>query len=453
MLIRRTVSTATKASRQIPYPSLRDLVKKRPPHLRLRCSKEAYGDIYKFKIPMGPEAVMLFDPNDAEIVYRSAGKWPNRPGFLALEEFRSSNPLYTNAAGLLSSQGEPWHDFRAKVQTALLRPQNIRAYHDRVDAVAKDFIEDVFIKTLGEDGRATPDLIQHLYQWGLESTGVLAFDRRLGVLSTELQIIDLVQKIFSLSQSLERNLIWKYIGSLLPNYRKMVQCFEQNGVPCKEIERNTLDAGSSVIGNLYKAGCDSNVLCVLALDMLMAGVDTAANQIAFAFYFIAQNPRVQEKLASYLMATLREVLRVRPTAYVNTRICDMPVQLKDFTIEEGNMVLFCHIVMCHDPRFVNEPEEFRPERYIKSSPLYERLQPFTSLPFGHGPRVCVGRRFANLEMCLLLARVLSKYRLELTPEPLKITVPLLMKPEESEEWRTRLAMDNNNCGIQSFFII
>ncbi|CAB4068879.1 CYP49A [Lepeophtheirus salmonis] len=406
----------------------------------LERSRLVYGDIYKFKAPLGPDVVVLFKPHHAEIAYRSAGKWPNRPGFHAIQQFRSQKELYSNNSGF----------YRLRDKTA---------YHQRVNGVVEDFIKDIFENTL-EDGKASADLLEYLYQWGLESTGVLAFDRRLGVLNPSLdsssesqEIINLVQEIFSLSQYLERNMVWKYIGLLHGKYRQITKCLNRLeeltikyvDEKIEMIERKGSCSDTSVIENLYHAGCDKNVLCVLALDMLMAGVDTAANEISFAFHYIAQNQKVQEKLfneirsldiddpnfvenAVYLRATLKEVLRLKPTAYVNVRMCQNSIELDDYLIQEGSMILFCHIVMCHDPRFVNDPLEFRPERYIKSHPHYERLQPFTSLPFGYGPRVCVGKRFANLEMGLLLARIISKYKLEPTSEKLEIKVPLLLKP-------------------------
>lgn len=73
------------------------------------------------------------------------------------------------------------------------------------------------------------------------------------------------------------------------------------------------------------------------------------------------------------------------------------VQLVFPTIVTGNM-----------PEFVTEPERFMPERWMKQSTASDstlHIHPFASLPYGHGPRMCLGRRFADLEMQILLAKV------------------------------------------------
>ena len=61
--------------------------------------------------------------------------------------------------------------------------------------------------------------------------------------------------------------------------------------------------------------------------------------------------------------------------------------------------------MSNDPKYVSEPEKFIPERWIKGSAYYIEMNPFAFLPFGHGPRMCIGRRFAELETQIILVKV------------------------------------------------
>lgn len=71
--------------------------------------------------------------------------------------------------------------------------------------------------------------------------------------------------------------------------------------------------------------------------------------------------------------------------------------------------VFCHYVLSRDPSIFPEPESFYPQRWLKSEPDNLRAQhPFGSVPFGYGIRGCLGRRIAELEMQLLLARVSGK---------------------------------------------
>ena len=68
----------------------------------------------------------------------------------------------------------------------------------------------------------------------------------------------------------------------------------------------------------------------------------------------------------------------------------------------------------HNPEFHPEPEAFRPERFLKENA--DQLVQYTFHPFGAGPRVCIGQRFAMVEMKLCIAKLLQKYRIEATPE-------------------------------------
>lgn len=70
--------------------------------------------------------------------------------------------------------------------------------------------------------------------------------------------------------------------------------------------------------------------------------------------------------------------------------------------------MFPTIVTGNMPEFVTEPEKFLPERWMKQTASNDatlHIHPFASLPYGHGPRMCLGRRFADLEMQILLAKV------------------------------------------------
>lgn len=69
--------------------------------------------------------------------------------------------------------------------------------------------------------------------------------------------------------------------------------------------------------------------------------------------------------------------------------------------------------MHHNPNFFPEPEKFTPERFLK--PNSETIVPFSYLPFGGGPRICIGQRFAIVEMKMAMAKLLSRFRIVDTP--------------------------------------
>ena len=165
--------------------------------------------------------------------------------------------------------------------------------------------------------------------------------------------------------------------------------------------------------------------------MLFAAVDTTSNTSQWLLYCLATNPEVQELLyqeitkqvlpghvptaddinkMSYLKSCLKESQRMFPVSISFVRIPTKEITLGGYQIPSGAMVHAQTYVTGHDSENFPEPENFRPERWMRDAPI--KPQPFTYLPFAVGNRACVGRRVANLEISLLLARILQTYKIE-----------------------------------------
>ncbi|MBD1924557.1 cytochrome P450 [Microcoleus sp. FACHB-831] len=157
------------------------------------------------------------------------------------------------------------------------------------------------------------------------------------------------------------------------------------------------------------------------ITLLMAGHETTASALSWALYWIDHHPEVREKLLNeldttdptaiarlpYLNAVCQETLRIYPIAIVAfPRILRKPLQVMDYEFEPG-AVLFPCIYMAHQREEVYpEPKRFKPERFLE-----RQYSPYEYLPFGGGNRRCIGMAFAQYEMKLALATIISKYRL------------------------------------------
>nr|KAF6494450.1 cytochrome P450 family 27 subfamily A member 1 [Rousettus aegyptiacus] len=119
-----------------------------------------------------------------------------------------------------------------------------------------------------------------------------------------------------------------------------------------------------------------------------------------------------------LKAVLKETLRLYPVVPNNSRvIVEKDIEVGGFLFPKNTQFVFCHYVLSRDPSIFPEPESFYPQRWLKSEPDNLRAQhPFGSVPFGYGIRGCLGRRIAELEMQLLLARLIQQYKVTPTPE-------------------------------------
>ena len=116
----------------------------------------------------------------------------------------------------------------------------------------------------------------------------------------------------------------------------------------------------------------------------------------------------------YLEATIEEDLRIHPPVLSLDRECNKDTKIGDLMIKKGVNVKFPIWALHHSEDFFQDPEEFRPERFLKETK--EDFHPYAYLPFGGGPRKCIGLRFAMIEIKLALAKLLQKYCIVAVPE-------------------------------------
>ncbi|HEU4973699.1 MAG TPA: cytochrome P450 [Baekduia sp.] len=145
---------------------------------------------------------------------------------------------------------------------------------------------------------------------------------------------------------------------------------------------------------------------------LVAGHETTASSLAFAFEQLARAPQVQERLATgdeaYLEATINEVLRHRPVLpNPEPRLVMKPVEIGGWTYPPGVVLIASATLLHHDPAIYPDPFAFRPERFLDAKP-----GTYTWIPFGGGRRRCLGASFALLEMRIVLAAAAARFTAE-----------------------------------------
>ena len=152
------------------------------------------------------------------------------------------------------------------------------------------------------------------------------------------------------------------------------------------------------------------------MTALVAGHETTASQLAWAFERLARDPRVAAKLTDeldagesdeYLTATVNEILRLKPVLpNAEPRLTMRPVTIGGYDYPAGVALLASAWLVHHDPEIYPDPFAFKPERFVGTSP-----GTYTWLPFGGGRRRCLGASFALQEMKVVLRAVMSRYEL------------------------------------------
>lgn len=184
------------------------------------------------------------------------------------------------------------------------------------------------------------------------------------------------------------------------------------------------------------------------LTLFVAGHETLANALTWACYLLAQHPHVTSKLLNeledqlvgqppapddlerlpYLEQVVKEVLRIYPPAASLSRIAREPFEWKGYAFNAGDIIIYSPYVSHRMPQQFPEPHVFKPERF---DPVQgERHSPGAYLPFGAGPRTCLGAPFAMMELKTVLAMLVQRYRLDLIPDQrVEATVRTTLQPK------------------------
>ena len=179
------------------------------------------------------------------------------------------------------------------------------------------------------------------------------------------------------------------------------------------------------------------------MTIFLAGHETTALTLAWTWYLLSENPaaetRLQEELSGvlgrrapeirdlerlpYLQAVVNEVLRLYPPAYLLARTSIAACNIGGYDFPPGTTVLASQWVMHRDARYFDDPDVFRPERWLDG--LMGRLPAGAYFPFGDGPRRCIGQSFALMESALVTATVAQHFRFRLVPGHPVVPEPLV----------------------------
>ena len=172
------------------------------------------------------------------------------------------------------------------------------------------------------------------------------------------------------------------------------------------------------------------------LTFVVAGHETSANALAWGYYLLALNPDIQTaihqeiisicpegpiafedvKRMSLLRAHIKETLRLYPSAAFFARDAADAITVKDVHFEKGDALFFPVYSLHRNTQLWDAPDQYRPERFLGSPPPRGQY-----IPFGAGPRICIGAQYAETEIMILMASVLRRITFALSntalPEP------------------------------------
>ncbi|CAH1791274.1 unnamed protein product [Owenia fusiformis] len=404
-----------------------------------------YGPIFKETIA-GNTIVHIFDPEEIKKLYAIEGKTPHVPPLLeTMQMYRKYRDM---SPGLGNVNGEEWYRLRSAVQQMMMRPKSAAAFLPLVNEVVDDFI--IRINQIKTPTGEVLNINNELLKFTLESATYTCFEKRLNTLdageeSHTQKMINCNHTLLELSTKLKFKLpLFKYIST--PMWKKLVDAedffykFGQTLVDetvakikelseCGELQEGKYDFMAYLLGRKELTYKD---ISIVTLSLFADGLSTTAPILAWQLYCLAKHPDQQEKAFEevrnlchkdepitarmigkmpYLKACIKESFRFFPIGPDVSREPTRDVVVSGYQIPAGTNLSLNNNLLLRLPEFFSDAEKYIPERWLREG-SGESVHPYVLTPFGHGPRMCAGRRFAEQDIHVLLIKLLLNFRME-----------------------------------------
>ncbi|XP_029288042.1 25-hydroxyvitamin D-1 alpha hydroxylase, mitochondrial [Cottoperca gobio] len=408
-----------------------------------------YGSMWKASF--GPIlTVHVADPALIEQVLRQEGQHPMRSDLSSWKDYRKHRGHHY---GLLTSEGEEWQLVRSLLGKHMLRPKAVEAYDKTLNAVVSDLLAKLRFRrhSLG----LVTDIASEFYRFGLEGISSVLFESRIGCLDevvpeeTE-RFIQSIKTMFVMT--LLTMVMPKWLHRLFPKpWNIFCQCWDymfdfakghidqRLAAVAEKVARGEEVEGQYLTYFLSQNGLPMKTVYSNVTELLLAGVDTISSTMSWSLYELSRDPKVQALLRDevlsvlegrsipeaadvarmpLLKATVKEVLRLYPVTPANARvITERDIEVGGYLIPKNTLITLCHFATSRDPAVFPNPDKFQPERWLKKDQTHH---PYASIPFGVGKRSCIGRRIAELELYLALARILIEFDVKPDPEGISV---------------------------------
>jgi cytochrome P450 len=212
-------------------------------------------------------------------------------------------------------------------------------------------------------------------------------------------------------------IIWRKIPR--PGFRKPLRELDEYLYGIIDHRRRTMDDGRhDLLQHLIDAGLTDDVIRDQMLTMLIAGHDTSTALLAWTIALLGQHPEIHQRVihevdtlekSPLLDLVIKESLRLYPPIHIGNRRMAEEMQFTEGNIPEGERMFYSIYLTQRDPSIWENAEAFHPERFAHG----RKTPPFSYVPFGGGPRACIGGAFGQAEARVVMARLLRTHAFEL----------------------------------------
>lgn len=411
-----------------------------------------YGDVYR--IPIVP-FVKLLIVTSAEIAEHILVK--NNRNYVKSAEYKAMKKVLGN--GLVTSEGDFWRKQRRLAQPAFHRKRIANFANTMVQSV-----EDT-LQNLEQNVNKTVDIHQFMMELTMDiisrtvfnlEEGEMDFDRKIiseAVAIGNKHVDKLIDYPFFWTDKLptaSNKAYWKADAALKKLIYGIIQKRRASGTQKDDLLTMLMEARDEETGK----GMSEQQLYDELLTMFTAGHETTAVALTWLWYLLKDEPQVLAQLQeevdrvlggrlptfedlpklTYTKMVIQETMRLYPPAWIVGRKPLTDDSIAGFTLPKGANISIFVYGLHRNPSYWEQPLKFIPERF---APTAANTRPkYAYMPFGGGPRLCIGNNFAMMEMQLAVAAIAQRFRFEYASDKTVQTEPLITLRPKSEVWMT-----------------
>ncbi|KAK9753276.1 Cytochrome P450 [Popillia japonica] len=404
---------------------------------------DEYGSVVRLHGPFGGDVVIVSRPEHASTVFQNEGPYPIRSTLDCVEKYRLQHRKYKNA-GPFVMYGPEWEKLRKSIEQPLMNA--LLQQYDKIDTTCSELIDRIL--TIRNKQQEVPkDFVKEIHKWSLECLCSVMFNRHIGFLdprglsstSEPAIILESLNGATNAIRKCESGLhLWKFfetpawkslvmhcdtIDNILTKYIRKAQDklreYKNKGVELKSDDMSLLERFL-----LSEAMLPEDMQTIL-LDMMLIGVNTTSHAAAFLLYHLARFPRKQQKLydeiknlpakidkntlmnLQYLKACIQESLRLQPPMPILNRILTKDIVVHGYKIPKGTYMLIATKLSSLREEHFEDSLKFKPERWLYPE-LGKDMESMATIPFGHGAKACLAKDLAEVELSLLIYKLLLK---------------------------------------------
>jgi cytochrome P450 len=389
---------------------------------------QEYGRYVHFRVYRGNH-YLLTDPAAVEdVLQKKHANFPKPASFQ-----RALGPLLGDV--LVTSEGANWARQRRMLQPAFHRRPLARLSTFMVAAA------ETFVRACAPNSGQAVDMLDHMLALTLRMAGTVLFGTDVSATAVLLRrefagAMGYVNRRMNLP-----TWIPAWLGANgVRTFRRAKDAMDQRVAALVETQQQAPDSPATLLTLLRSARDEATGARMTAeevnnevLAILTAGIESTASALTWMWYLLGQHPDIQEDVAAEVRDRLQgrppaaedlphlplaraifdETMRLYPPAWVLSRQAAGPDTIQGYAIPGDSIIHLCPFLTHRDPELWEAPEQFRPERFLAPRPAPHSR--FRYLPFGAGPRVCIGASFALLAGPLVLATAMQKFRIALVP--------------------------------------